>query len=165
MTTIAMTVMVAEARVSTLTSAHQLSTGNWLEISSCTISPKRRLSAESRVKDCTTITLVSASCAVPARFEWYCSTRRCAVSVLRMTSTAKMQNRTTSVMSAIESCQFISSVMGSSTRVQMKVESCSRKNSSQTANRLSAPVIIDFMSRPECASPWKESGRASTWAK
>ncbi len=69
-TTIAITASVLAPRVSTLTTAHQFSTGNWWRIRSSTICPKIRLSAASRVKLCTTMTFESASCAVPARAEW-----------------------------------------------------------------------------------------------
>jgi len=82
-TTMLMTAMVLAARVSTLTTAHQFSTGNWCAITCCAMSPNSRVSAASRVKDCTTVTLASASCAVLARLELNVSTRRCASSVER----------------------------------------------------------------------------------
>ena len=67
--TMVITASVLAARVITLTSAHQFSTGNWWRISASAISPNCFTSADRRVKDCTTMTLVSASCAVPARAE------------------------------------------------------------------------------------------------
>ncbi len=81
-----MTATVLAARVSTFTTAHQVRTGNWVAISCAAMSPNSRVSARSRVKDCTTMTFASASCAVPAKVELNASTRRCAASVERMIS-------------------------------------------------------------------------------
>lgn len=59
-----MTVMVATAPCSTLTTAHQLRTGNWAESSRSITSRIMRISAEIRTKLCTSTTLPMAS---PAR--------------------------------------------------------------------------------------------------
>ncbi len=67
--TMVITAIVLAARVITFTSAHQFSTGNCRRISASAMSPNCRTSADSRVKDCTTRTLASASCAVPASEE------------------------------------------------------------------------------------------------
>ncbi len=115
MITITITAMVEAPRVSTLTTAHQLSTGNWCAITWSAIWPKRRRSAASRVKDCTTITLASASCAVLARLDWKNSAFAWPSSVRWVTSTVTAQNSSTSAISTRESCQLSSSVSGSST--------------------------------------------------
>ena len=159
------TATVLEARVITLTSAHQFSTGNWLRISSRAMSPNIRSSSCSRLNDCTTITFDSASCAVPASAELCPSTRRCPASVLRTTIEVTVRNRQTSTISTSASRQFRNRVSGSSTTTDSTVESWSRKNTSQVPNNASVPVSMVLITRPECASPWNDSGSASTWRK
>ena len=151
--------MVLAARVITLTTAHQFNTGNWLRITCCTISPKMRVSAASRVKLCTTITLARASCAVPARAVWKPCARRWPSSVFRITNIVRTQLIATNAISDNASCQLRKSVSGSSTAVAMIVESCSLKKLSQRPNIASVPESIVFIIRPECASPWNDSGR------
>ena len=156
------TVMVAAARVSTATTAHQFSTGNCRSSTWPTISWNSRASDCRREKDCTTITLESASCALPASCVCSCSTWPCATWVLRITQVETIANSTTSTISSRPSRQFRNRVSGSSTRAPMKVIRCSRKKDSQRPNRLSDPSSMIFISRPDCVSPWKDSGSAST---
>ncbi len=113
--TITITAVVEAPRVSTVTTAHQFSTGNWCAITWSAIWRNRLVSAARRVNDCTTTTFASASCAVPARRDWWVSARACPASVRLITSTVTMANSTTSTISTVPSCQFISTVSGSST--------------------------------------------------
>ena len=117
MTTMAITAKVLAALVSTLTTAHQFSTGNWLAMTFWMISPNSRVSEERRPKLCTTVTLASASWAVPARVNCHCSARRCPASVRRITNMVRAQNSTTSTISEIARRQLRKSVSGSSTSV------------------------------------------------
>ena len=49
---------------------------------------------------------------------------------------------------------------------ERKVIRCSRKKPSQSENSLSEPESMIFMIRPDCVSPWKDSGSDSTcWKK
>ena len=77
------------------------------------MSPNIRVSARSRVKDCTTITLASASCAVPARLELQVSTWRCPSSVCWITSVVTVENTITSTISVSASFQLSKMVSGS----------------------------------------------------
>ena len=165
-TKIEIVVMVLAARVITETSAHQLSTGNWWSSTWRTMSPNIRASLFSRVKDCTTTTLDSASWALPASWVWKRSTWPCAVSVFRMISPVSTENSTTSPTSSRPIRQFIARVSGISTTAAMKVDMWSRKKLSHMLKRLSEPDSITFISRPDCTSPWKDSGSDSTcWKK
>jgi hypothetical protein len=80
----------------------------------------------------------------------------------RTTNTVSTQNSTTSTISALARRQLMNTVSGSSTRVAMKVANCSRKKLSHTQNMASAPDSMVFISRPDCASPWNDSGSDST---
>ena len=151
--TITMTATVLDARVSTLTSAHQFSTGNWWRMNSAAMSLNSRVSAVSRVNACTTITLDSASCAVPDRAELSCSALSCPASVRWITTAVTETNTTTSTISTAPSFQLMNSVIGSSTTADRIVARWSRKNVSQTPNSDSDPAIIAFISRPDWVSP------------
>jgi hypothetical protein len=152
-TTMEITAIVLAARVITLTTAHQVRTGNWCWITRCTMSPNSLVSAARRVKLCTTITFAKASCAVPASSNWYCWARRCPASVLRTTRMVTAQNSNTSTIRLIASRQLRNSVSGSSTSTVMKVDSWSRKKLSQSQNIASAPDSMVLIMRPECDSP------------
>ena len=67
---IAISVMVELAPDSTVSSAHQLSTGNWAAISWSMAARSLRASAASRTKLCTRTMLPSASPACSASAEW-----------------------------------------------------------------------------------------------
>ena len=129
------------------------------------MSPNSRASLFSRVKDCTTTTFDSASCALPASRVWRFSTVFCALSVRWMTKAVRMVKNTTSPISSRPSRQFSARVSGSSTIAEMKVTRWSRKKDSHIPNRLSVPTSITFISRPDWMSPWKESGICSTCSK
>ncbi len=126
------------------------------------MSPNIRASEFRRVKDCTTTTFDSASCALPARREWNSSTLAWASWVRRMTKAETTVNTTTSTTSSRPSRQFITMVSGSSTISETKVMMCSRKKPSHRPNRLSVPTSMIFISRPDWVSPWKDSGSDRT---
>ena len=161
-TKIAITVNVADARVSTATTAHQFSTGNCRSSSWRVISPNIRASEPRREKDWTTTTLDSASCTLPASWVCSASTCPCAAWVLRITQAETIANSTTSPISSRPRRQLRNSVSGSSTTAPMKVIRCSRKKDSHRPNRLSDPISMILINRPDCVSPWKDSGRDRT---
>ena len=118
-TTMVMTASVLEARVSTVTRAHQFSTGNWWRITFSTISPNARASACSRPNDCTATTLESASCARPASAECAASAWRCPVWVRRMTNRVTVANTQTRATSTSDKRQFRNALSGSKTSTAM----------------------------------------------
>jgi hypothetical protein len=78
------------------------------------------------------------------------------------TSMVRMPNTTLTATSSRPSCQLISSDTGTSTNTATTAAQSSRKNSSQIDHSASVPAVMIFISRPECAPPWKLCGSCST---
>ena len=70
-----------------------------------------------------------------------------------------------STISSRPSRQFMNRLSGSMMNSATKVARFSRKNDSQMPNRLSTPVSMTLISRPECCALWKENGSNSTCSK
>src|SRR5436309_2469452 len=146
---IASNVIVVEARVMTVSSAHHDNTGicaasNWsaMERRPCT-------SDSTRTKLCTSATLPSASEA-RAESSLYCSsTAICMPNVLRTTKVVSAVKTTQSTNSRTASRQFRYSDSGSSTTTDRIAAKCSRKKPSQSRHSASVPLSITFISRPE----------------
>ncbi|MGY3342135.1 hypothetical protein ACVWYK_000904 [Bradyrhizobium sp. USDA 4470] len=162
---IASTVMVVEARVITVTSAHQDSTGicaasSWsaTERSPCT-------SDSTRTKLCTSATFPSASDA-RAESSLYCSsTAICMPKVLRTTKVVNAVKTMHSTKRRIASRQFRYSDNGSSTTTDRIAAKCSRKKPSQSRHSASVPLSITFINRPEWVPEWNVSGSCRMCSK
>ena len=153
--------MVEAARVSTDRNAHQFNTGNcawsvW-PIMRCI----SRVSAPSRTKLWIRWMLPSASPARPASSLCRSSTFFCRRSVLLTTQTLVTAKNRISTSSSRPSRQFMNMLSGNMTNSATRVARFSRKKDSQIPNRLSTPVSMILISRPECCALWNEKGSIS----
>ena len=145
-----MMVMVETARVMTVSTAHQFSTGNCAASVSAMMRFISPVSAASRTKLWMRWTLPSASPARLASSLWRSSTSLCRRSVRLTTQALATAKNRISTINSRPSRQFMNRLSGSMTNSATKVARFSRKNDSQMPNRLSTPVSITLIRRPEC---------------